>query len=320
MNRSQQYLMMLLIMTCLYQTWMILDLKSSQTGTTDEMLNEHLQNCIDAAVQAGVNDVPGEVLRSELLDDAEEIRAYVEDFDLSLYEEAAVHGIGRFYLDEQADWIKDVLRQGQIWEPLVVARIMEHARPGTTAIDAGAHIGTHTVLLSRHVGPNGRVYAFEPQKKIYRELVHNMRLNQATNVVPLRFAVGDAHGVIEMEPAATGNEGGTPRGEGGDAAELRTIDSFGFNNVSLVKIDVEHMEDQVIDGARDTIARNRPVIIVEIQGGVDYDKARPEYREKIEHTVNKLVNLGYNVSRFSTYDYLGIPAEQEPGGGILGSE
>lgn len=302
-------LLAVLIVVSGYQTWVISDLKSRQADDATGMLNEHLQSCIDTALASRINDVAGDVLLPELLKDADEMRRFVAAFDFGQYEATTVAGIGSFYLDEQQDWIKDVLRQGQIWEPLVVSRIMENARPGTTAIDAGAHIGTHTVLLSRHVGPNGRVYAFEPQKKIYRELVHNLRLNQAFNVIPLRFAVGDVHDVIEMNPAAAGNEGGTPRGAGGDAAELRTIDSFGFNNVSLIKIDVEQMEDQVIDGARETIARNRPAIIVEIQGGIDYDKANSAYREKIEHTVNKLVKLGYDVARFGTYDYLATPAE-----------
>ena len=57
-------------------------------------------------------------------------------------------------------------------------------------------------------------------------------------------------------------------GEGGDQAELRTIDSFGFRNVSLLKIDVESLEDQVLDGARETILESKPVILAEIQGGL----------------------------------------------------
>ncbi|NBR78651.1 MAG: FkbM family methyltransferase, partial [Alphaproteobacteria bacterium] len=54
----------------------------------------------------------------------------------------------------------------------------------------------------------------------------------------------------------------------GDQAELRTIDSFGFRNVSLLKIDVESLEDQVLDGARETILESKPVILAEIQGGL----------------------------------------------------
>ncbi len=309
LNRLMGPLLVVLVLVCAYQTWQITQLKSEQNRQAAELLNANLANCIDRANQALINEVPAALLANQLLDDSAEVAAYLDAFDPRSYQVSAVHGIGSFYLDEQKDAIKDVLRQGHIWEPLVVAQIMKYARPGTVAIDAGAHIGSHTLMLSRHVGPNGRVYAFEPQRKVYRELYYNMQLNSADNVRPLRVAVGDTSGVIEMDPTLEGNEGGTHVGSGGDKAELRTIDSFGFTNVSLIKIDVEHMEDQVIDGARQTILDNRPAILVEIQGGYDYDKVSEERRAKIDHTINKLVELGYGVTRFSGYDYLALPVE-----------
>ena len=66
------------------------------------------------------------------------------------------------------------------------------------ALDIGAYIGTHAMLMGRLVGPAGRVYAFEPQRKIFLELRHNVRLNGLDGVVkPLRFALGAKAGVVE---------------------------------------------------------------------------------------------------------------------------
>jgi FkbM family methyltransferase len=135
--------------------------------------------------------------------------------------------------------------------------------PGSTALDIGAHIGSLTLPLARLVGPGGVVYAFEPQKKIYRELVKNLELNNIKNVIPLRFAVGAEDRVIDMTPTV-GRDGTMRVGGGGDRAEMRTIDSFDFSNVSMMKIDVEGYELPVLKGAQRTIRMWHPAILIEI--------------------------------------------------------
>ncbi len=83
------------------------------------------------------------------------------------------------------------------------------------------------------------------------------------------MAVGDKPQIIEMDVETyPGSEGSTNIGHGGDVAEMRTLDSFNFTNVSFMKIDVERSEKQVIDGIVQTILRNKPVIIIEPQGGI----------------------------------------------------
>jgi len=204
--------------------------------------------------------------------------------------------------------IKDVLRSGAVWEPKLIRLMIDHVSSGTVVVDAGAHIGTHTVTPSKLVGPPGRVYAFEPQRKLYRELVQNLELNDAVNAVPLRFALGDQPGVVEMNPTTKGNEGGTGIGAGGDRVEVRTIDSFEFHNVSFLKIDVEGWEDGVLDGAVTTLRQQRPVLLVEIRGsGFDFDRAHPEQRARIVHTIQKMESLGYHVRRVTKNDYLAVP-------------
>lgn len=256
---------------------------------------------------ANPNSVDAAVLAPVLLDDREHMKAYLSELPAGIYRVFRVEGLGSFYLDDINDLIKAWLRRGMLWEKHLVELFPRYVKPGSTVIDAGAHIGTHTLSFARLAGPQGRVYAFEPQRKIYRELVHNLRLNNASNVVPLRFALGDAAGVIEMSRAVLGNEGGTPIGSGGDKAEVRTLDSFGFRNVSFIKIDVEGAEDMVLQGARATIQRNRPVILIEIQGGHLYEKAKPEVRAKIDATRARLTAMGYRTEHLRGHDYLAIP-------------
>ena len=266
------------------------------------------------AVWAGVEYPPGNAnevaaarLAPELLRDGEELRRYVAAFPLADYRIAEVEREGRFYIDDSRDLIKRSLSKGVEWEPYITNLILAHAKPGTTVVDVGAHIGTHTVTLAQAAGWRGRVYAFEPQKKIFRELVKNVELNGLRNVVALRFAIGDRHGLVEMNKSGKGNEGGTSIGAGGDRAELRTLDSFGFRNLSFVKIDVEGYEDHVLDGAARTLREQHPVVLVEILGGVDYDKATAEQKRRIEGTRAKIEALGYTTKRVSMHDYLALP-------------
>ena len=276
-----------------------------------------------------------------LLHDAEETERYVSEFPFSEYETYRVPKlpwrcpfkgffhclsiwwetpyIGRFYIEAPPiDPIKEYIVTGLIWEPHVVQGIAEHVVPGTVALDVGAYIGTHAMLMARLVGPRGRVYAFEPQRKVYRELRHNIALNEIKNIVPLRYAIGAEPGVVEMNTRRNGYlEGDVQIGGGGDRAELRTLDSFGFENVSLIKVDVEWQENQVLAGAADLIRASKPVILIEILGGKSYPgvpnwwyhnpPASPQDLEKIHATWRMIEAFGYEVSPVSSHDYIALP-------------
>ena len=249
-----------------------------------------------------------------LIDDSK-LPVFLNQLPVDEYEVHEVDGIGRFLIDDGDDLIKHSIVEGEAWEEHVIEVLERHVVPGTVALDVGAHIGTHTLVMARLIGPRGRVYAFEPQRKIYRELFHNLRLNGANNVEPLRFALGaGAPRIIHMNPTVEGNEGGTGVGQGGDRAEMRSLDSFRFREVSLIKIDVEGFEDQVLDGAARTLRRERPVVVIEIQGGSRYETATPEIRARIDDTRAKLERLGYRVTGLRNHDYLALPAESPRSG------
>jgi hypothetical protein len=129
-------------------------------------------------------------LAPQLLHDEAEMAAYLEAFPYAEYEIYEVPAIGsRFYVDDNPANVKKRLRSGKAHEPDMLREFGRHVIPGSTVLDVGAHIGALSIPLARRVGPEGHVYAFEPQRKIFRELVYNIRLNELTNVTPLRFAV-----------------------------------------------------------------------------------------------------------------------------------
>jgi len=202
-------------------------------------------------------------------------------------------------LDDNPALVKKQLRAGKPWEPEALELFSKYAVPGSTALDIGAHIGSLTLPLARSVRPDGMVYAFEPQKKIYRELVKNLELNNVKNAVPLRFAVGAQHLVIEMTPTQ-GRDGTMQVGAGGDKAEMRSIDSFVFSNVSMMKIDVEGYELPVLKGAKRTIQKWHPAILIEIPGFYHSKTLPPNQKEQIDGVRSFFEQNGYRL-RFA-YD------------------
>ncbi len=237
-----------------------------------------------------------------------EMKTYISAFPWQDYRICNIPDLqANFYVDDIPDSIKDHLRRGIYWEGGIGNLIKTYTKPNTIAIDLGAHIGIHTLTMSRAVGEKGLVIAFEPQKKIFRELVHNMRLNECKNVKLLRNAVGESRKKAQMAFRQVQNEGGTSVGCGGDNVDMVTLDSLGLNNVSLIKMDVEYYEDYALQGARKTILRNKPVIIFEIMGNYDYNNCTQEIKDRFDKTINYVKSLGYDVELIFGNDYLARP-------------
>jgi len=77
------------------------------------------------------------------------------------------------------------------WEPDVAEAFKAHVRPAATVYDIGANYGMHTLLLSRLVGANGLVYAFEPNPLIARSLREQLDLNKLVNVKTVEQALSN---------------------------------------------------------------------------------------------------------------------------------
>jgi len=142
-------------------------------------------------------------------------------------------------------------------------------RPGMTVLDVGANIGCFTVPLSRIVGDSGRVVAFEPQRQVYQMLVGNLALNEIANTNCMNAALGAAERTVSVpvpDYSSIGNFGDVQiqYGQSESVVPCLTVDAMFFGApVHFIKIDVEGMECDVLEGARETISRDRPVVYVE---------------------------------------------------------
>lgn len=132
-----------------------------------------------------------------------------------------------------------------------------------TVIDVGAHIGAHTVAMARIAR---EIIAFEPQYFLYGLTCANMALTSHRRYVVFNRAVGAECGDVKMplwDYTQVGNFGAIAMGEGLNKVSIMTIDSLNLKRVDFIKIDVEGMEAKVLQGAKETIQRCRPVMLIE---------------------------------------------------------
>ena len=140
---------------------------------------------------------------------------------------------------------------------------------GDTVLDIGANIGTHTLWFANKVGSKGSVIAFEPQRLIFQTLCANMALNSIINVDCKQLGVGYAKRLVTvpvLDPLKENNFGGLfidGHSEGEPVAICR-VDDIGLARCDFIKIDVEGMEPEVLQGAMNTIVKCRPVIYLEL--------------------------------------------------------
>jgi FkbM family methyltransferase len=173
---------------------------------------------------------------------------------------------------------------------------------GVVAVDCGANIGVMTVEWARHMTGWGEVLAIEAQERIYYALAGNICLNNCFNARALHAAVGNTDGELKIpqpdycRPGSFGSLELKPRSGGEFIGQqvsyapetMRRVIAFRLDStqlprVDLIKIDVEGMEEEVLRGAEQTIARCKPYLLVE------------HYKLGAEPLTAVLTRMGYRV-------------------------
>ena len=161
-----------------------------------------------------------------------------------------------------------------IWEP-ESTHVVETLQEGDIFIDVGAQVGYYSLVASRRVGRTGRVVSVEPNPPTIERLQRNIRLNNATNVTIQQVACTDTEKTLHFFQSNVANTGESSFSEKNAHSKreievrgvpldsiVRTLD---LRRIDLVKIDVEGAELEVLRGMKESLAKYRPKLIVELQ-------------------------------------------------------
>lgn len=179
-----------------------------------------------------------------------------------------------------------------------------NVQPGDVVYDVGANVGFLTLLLARLVDADGHVYAFEPVPENATAIRHNLALNQMTQVTILEQAVSDevGDGTLLLAHysggASLSTAGAPPDLKGEITVPLTTLDDLvvqqAYPQPTLVKIDVEGAEMNVLRGMTWMLKNVRPTLLYEIDDG---DVVA--YGQKCAECAAFLTEQGYTVTELA---------------------
>ena len=155
---------------------------------------------------------------------------------------------------------KNVDKGGQpVYQEPVRKRSIALCQNRRTAIDVGANVG----LWSRDLCTSfENVIAFEPVQDFRNCLTKNV---VAENFDVRSVALGNVatRATMNITEGNTGHSHIDPASFGQGDTEVILLDSLNLNNIDYIKVDCEGFEYRVLQGAEQTIKRNRPVVVVE---------------------------------------------------------
>jgi FkbM family methyltransferase len=196
---------------------------------------------------------------------------------------STVHHDIRMELDPE-EWLQiDLRAQGRL-EPRTIALFERILRPGDSYVDVGAHVGYHSLVAARSVGEGGRIFSIDPQPYHCAKILTNAELNGFTNITVVASAVAEADGFMSLKNQSRQDKARlTLAGPGVNDGALTFVvpkitllwlfETYKLRPVTLLKIDVEGFELEVLKGAGDAI-RAIENIVFEVLPSEDAEKTR----------------------------------------------
>lgn len=204
---------------------------------------------------------------------------------------------------ETAHFLRDCHMAGNVpdYENVLAFSYRQFLRPGMNIVDIGAHKGRHTRQFLEIIGPEGRVWAFEPLPHLAASI--ELEFRDTGNLQVIAKALSDSeretiYKFVENYPEESGLKERRYNASGATVVDIpmsvSTLDAFfagTSEKVDFVKIDVEGGEIDVLAGGQNFLKRNRPILSIEY--------GKPSY-EPYGNTASTLFNsakaMGYVIS------------------------
>lgn len=197
-------------------------------------------------------------------------------------------------------WVAEARRLDHDFNTL--GMILPHIKPGDWVVDGGAFIGDHTIAYLKAVGPEGKVYAFEPNPAAYSCLCHN-----CPDAVTMNSGLSDKEEYVDYFDNS--NAGAGHIGHDLGSIQLIPLDSLNLRRCDFLKLDIEGCEYEALVGAEKTIRQHKPILWVEVNEGALIRRMR-----NAAQLLRLIESYGYTMypypeDRGPQYDVLCIPSQ-----------
>ncbi len=170
--------------------------------------------------------------------------------------------------------IPKILEQAGVYEPRTLLLMQNRCGTGDI-VSGGAFIGDFFPALSRALAPGSRLISFEPNPLSFAAAQRTIDLNGLENIAFAAVAVGEKEARLHLQLARTGGSATAARArlvdspDQGESIEVEVVPLDHLvtpdRDVSILHLDVEGHEKEALLGARQTITRSRPMIILEAE-------------------------------------------------------
>jgi FkbM family methyltransferase len=187
-------------------------------------------------------------------------------------------------------------------------------------IDAGAYLGLYSLFASTLVGEEGTVLAVEPSRRDFQRLKENAELNKRKNIRLLPIGLSNDSSDRDLLVADETHSGQNTLGgfaypgvkeDGRLRVRVERLDDVvqkeGFKQVDIIKMDTEGHELFVLQGARETIARFKPLLLVEL-----VDRSLSLQGCSADQVWDFLTRMGYQILQFDIATGLPVVSDKKP--------
>ena len=221
---------------------------------------------------------------------------------------------GKYYLPTglKKDVVANCIKSGNYFEPEIIEIAKSNIKEGSAVLDVGANYGQMSVCFSKLAGSD-QVFSFEAEPFIADILQKNISINNCTNVKVIRGAVYNESGkkLIFPEPDfkrfdSYGSYGVDPTASQGREIMSLTIDSLKIDlPISFMKVDIQGSDLFAMQGARETILKNKMAILFEFE-----EQFQSEFKTSFNDYAEFVRSINYRFEKISMgINYLIVPNE-----------
>jgi len=201
------------------------------------------------------------------------------------------------------------LSTNDVFEPYTTEVIKQNISNGDLVMDIGANIGYFTLIMAKGIKENGKVFSFEPEPKNFELLKKNVEINNYSNVILEKKAIGNKTGIAKLYLADRKNNifhSGMHRIFRSDlvsqisnpvSINIIKLDDYlqdlkSIKKIRLIKIDVEGAEFDVLKGMSKILDENKGIKIV-----MEFSSENLEdYGSNPSDVMDFLINKGFKLS------------------------